>query len=468
MLAEPPYLYETYYALEWLIRIGALAIVPLRRSPGTAAGWLLLIFFLPVPAAVLYFFIGRPRFSGGRERRCRELHPFYADLANRLETAAGADAGETGAFAQTLGRMPAAGGNTIELLDDYDATIDRLAADIAAAQRTVDILVYIYADDPIGRRIAAELAAAVRRGVRCRVMFDPVGSHRWRKGTLALLRGAGVDVREALPVRLLRRRSRADMRNHRKLFAIDGTVGYAGSLNLVAKDFRPGVTNRELVARVTGPAVASIAATIAGDWALEAAGPPRPDPVAIPQATGTARLQLLPSGADHPLEGFETLLVWQLHRARTRVVMVTPYFIPDEDVIGAMRSAVARGVTVDLVVSEVVDQRLVHYAQCSYFEELLTAGIHIHRYRHFLLHAKNACIDDTLGIVGSSNVDLRSFQLNEEASLLLHDAEAIAQLQRIQHGYVAASDRLHLPEWRARPQVQRLLENTARIMSPLL
>ena len=160
--------------------------------------------------------------------------------------------------------------------------------------------------------------------------------------------------------------------------------------------------------------------------------------------------------------------MWQIHRACHRVVLVTPYFIPDEDVIGAMRSAAARGVTVDLVVSTVVDQQIVHLAQCSYFEQLLADGIRIHRYRDFLLHAKNASIDGKLGVVGSSNVDLRSFQLNEEASLLLHDAASIAQLERIQAGYLAASDPLTLEEWRARPRLSRLPENIARIMSPLL
>ena len=169
-----------------------------------------------------------------------------------------------------------------------------------------------------------------------------------------------------------------------------------------------------------------------------------------------------------PLEGFETLLVWLLHRACEHVVLVTPYFIPDEDVIGALRSAAARGVKVDLVVSQIVDQQIVHLAQCSYFEQLLDAGIHIHEYRDFLLHAKNASIDGALGIMGSSNVDLRSFQLNEEASLLLHDPACISALQALQAGYLEGSDELDLASWRARPRLRRLPENVARLISPLL
>lgn len=462
-------LYFVWYLAEWLIRFGALAVVPLRRSPAAAAGWLLLIFFIPGPGLLLYLLIGRPRFPAARQRRSRELRPFIADVTRRLEEGRDdRDQGEIERFAEALGRMPCTQGNSIELIDDYDGFVDRLAGDIRRATRTVDILVYIFADDAVGQRLAAELGQAVRRGVRCRVMFDAIGSHRWRRGTLRLLRDAGVEVREALPVRWLRRRDRADMRNHRKLFVIDGTIGYAGSQNLVAKDFRPGVVNRELVARVDGPVVAEMAAVISADWSMEDNGPSLPSPVVIPAAAGGARLQLLPSGAEYPLEGFETLLVWQIHRARRRVVLVTPYFVPDEDVIGALRSAATRGVAVDLVVSAVVDQQIVHLAQCSYFEELLAAGIRIHRYRGFLLHAKNASIDDALGVVGSSNVDLRSFQLNEEASLLLYDADAIRRLQAIQESYIAASDQLQLAAWRARLRRQKLLENIARIMSPLL
>ena len=457
-----------WYVAEWLIRIGAVCIVPLRRAPAATTSWLLLIFFFPGAGLLLYLFIGRPRFPAARQRRWRTLHPFYLDVATRLEAAAGCDADEIVRFAKTLGRMPCVGGNTVELIDDYDDVIDRLAADIDTAQTQVDLLVYIYADDAVGQRIAAALARAVARGVRCRVMFDPVGSHHWRRGTWRLLRAAGVEVREALPVHLLWRRSRADMRNHRKLFVIDGTIGYAGSQNLLAKDFRPGIVNRELVARVTGPAVASMAMVVGGDWEIEGSGPPTPTPVIIPASTGSARAQLLPSGADFPLEGFETLLVWQLHRAVRRVILVTPYFIPDEDVIGAMRSAAARGVQVDLVISQVVDQRIVHLAQCSYFGELLAAGIRIHQYRDYLLHAKNVSVDGALGVVGSSNVDLRSFQLNEEASLLLYDMAAIARLEAIQAAYIAASDPLDAKAWQARPRLRRLPENIARIMSPLL
>ena len=458
-----------WYGAEWIIRIGALALVPLRRSPAAARAWLLLIFFLPVPGLLLLLAIGRPSFPGWRRGRFRRLLPYFDQTAAWLLPHAARldEAAPIAELALHLGHMPATGGNRVELIDDYDAVIDRLVADIDAARHSVHILVYIFANDAVGQRVAAALGRAVARRLEVRVMFDPVGSGRWRRGTRAMLRAQGVDMREALPFRMLRGRTRRDMRNHRKLFVIDGRIGYAGSQNIIARDFRKGIVNRELVARVTGPVVASMDALVRGDWAMETGSLPAHPPL-IPEPTGDAQAQLLPSGALYPLHGFETLLVWQIHQARERVVMVTPYFIPDDDVLGAMVAAVARGVTVDLVVSRVVDQPLVNLSQSSFYADLLERGVRINLFPDYLLHAKNLSIDGRLAVVGSSNVDLRSFQLNEEASLLLYDAASIARIEAIQQGYLAKSERLDPLHWQQRPRLRKLGENIARLMNSLL
>lgn len=463
--------FETvFYIIEWIIRLGALAVVPLRRTPAASRGWLLLIFFLPAPGLLLFLAIGRPRFPAWRVARFRTLRPFFDAIATRLETAAPSrphDAEAITTLAQRLGRLPAVAGNHVELIDDYDAVIDRLVTDIDAARHHVRLLVYIFANDATGGRVVAALGRAVARGVTCQVMIDPVGSYRWIRKTTRALRVVGVEVREALPFRILRGRTRRDMRNHRKLFVIDGTIAFAGSQNIVARDFRPGVVNRELVARVTGPVVAEMEAVVRADWYVETETMPVDDLV-IPPVTGTACAQLLPSGPEYPLEGFETLLVWQLHQAREQVTIATPYLIPDEDVLGAMRTAVARGVAIDLIVSAVVDQPLVNLAQCSYYDDLLRSGVRIHLFRDELLHAKNVSIDRSLAIIGSSNVDLRSFQLNDEVSLLLFDPDSLASVTALQLGYLEHSDRLDLDQWRRRPAPRKLLENIACLVGPLL
>lgn len=465
-----PTLGEAYYVLEWLIRLAMLAVIPFRRSPAATTSWLLLIFFLPLLGLLLFLAIGAPRFPRWRTARFRLLHPFFKRTANRLEQAAppaSSNPADISNLALRLGYLPASGGNAVELLEDYDTTVDRLIADIDGARRHVRILAYIFADDRTGMKVIAALQRATQRGVSCHVLFDPVGSHKWRKRVQRRLEEAGVSVRAALPFRLLRARTRRDMRNHRKLFVIDGEIGYAGSQNVVSRDFRPGVVNRELVARVRGPAVAAMNAVFLGDWYLETQDLLEPDP-AIPETAGPSTLQILPSGADYPLESFQALLTWQVGEARREVVIVTPYLIPDEGLLAALRTAVLRGVKVRIIVSTVVDQWLVRLAQDSYYDELLRSGVSIYGYRHELLHAKNVRIDGRLGIVGSSNVDIRSFQLNQEVSLLLLDPESVEQLANIQHRYLAQSDVISRKEWRRRSGLRKLAENGARLVSPLL
>ena len=458
-----------YEVLEWAIRIGALVVIPFKRK-ATAAAWLLFLFLLPIPGLLLFLAIGQPRFPRWRTERFEKLRPYFNSVSRALRGTSPEKLGsvaDTAKLALRLGAFPPLAGNSIELIDDYDAVIRRLIDDIDAAQSTVRLLIYIFADDAVGQSVISSLGRAVRRGVRCEVLLDPVGSRPWIRGTIDSLKREGVATRQALPFHWLRGRTRRDMRNHRKLFVIDGVVGYAGSQNIVARDFRPGVVNKELVARVTGPIVSALEALIVMDWCLETNETP-PDLQLASAKCGTAVLQLLPSGADYPLEGFQTLLVWQLHEARKKAVIVSPYFIPDQDVVGALQTAAARGVEVDILVSKVVDQRLVNLAQRSYYDELLACGVRIHEFRDHLLHAKNVSVDGNLGIVGSSNVDLRSFQLNEEVSLLLLDHSSVASLEKIQRGFLKQSDRIDLDQWRRRGHPAMFAENIARLCAPLL
>jgi cardiolipin synthase len=474
MMSMLPPLGEAYYVLEWIIRLAMLAVVPFRRSPAATTSWLLLVFFLPLAGLLLFLAIGAPRFPRWRTARFKQLLPFFEQVAERIAQAAppAADTpSDIANLALRLGKLPASGGNALELLEDYELVIDRLIADIDGARCHVRILAYIFADDLTGNRVIAALQRATQRGVACHVLFDPVGSNKWRKGLQRRLQEAGVTVRAALPFRLLGARTRRDMRNHRKLFLIDGEIGYAGSQNLVSRDFRPGVINRELVARVTGPAVTAMNAVFLGDWYLETEDLIEPDPTPAPidaEPADAATLQVLPSGADYPTESFQALLTWQVDVARSEVVIVTPYLIPDESLLAALRTAVMRGVDVRIIASSVVDQWLVRLAQDSYYDELLRSGVRIHTYRDELLHAKNVRIDGRLGILGSSNVDIRSFQLNEEVSLLLLDPQSIAALEQIQRRYIAQSDEISRAEWRHRDRIRKLAENGARLVSPLL
>jgi cardiolipin synthase A/B len=463
----PTLSWETLYGVvEWVIRIGALVVVPFRRK-FTAAAWLLMIFFLPIPGLILFLMIGQPRFPKERIDRFKELRPCFEEVADALRNSEPRYRSAAAEFAERLGQFPATDGNQVDLIDDYDEVIARLIEDIDSAKRSVFLLVYIFADDKVGLSVIEALGRAVSRGVDCRVLIDPVGSLHWVRGTVKRLCDLGVRTRRTLPLRLIRGVTRRDMRNHRKLFIVDGRIGYAGSQNIVTKDFRPGITNRELVARCCGPVVAEMEAVFLGDWYLETGMAP-PGSIKPSPTEGGAVLQLLPSGPEYPMQGFETLLVWQIHQARERAIIATPYFIPDQDVIAAFLTAAARGVEVDLVLSRVVDHPIVNLAQRSYYGDLLRAGVRIHLFNKFLLHAKNVTIDGELAIVGSSNVDLRSFTLNEEVSLLLHDPASVAALEAVQRSYIVDSELLDYDGWTKRGRAIMVAENLARLVSPVL
>ena len=466
-----------YVIAEWAIRIVMLIVVPLRRPPGAARGWLVAVFFIPIPALVIYLLIGRPTYPRWRRKRFRKARQMLAiatDEINHSEFCSRPALPETYAPAaklvENLGQFPILGGNKIKLLADYDGVIDKLVTDINRADHHVHILTYIFANDRTGSKVIDALKDAAKRGVECRVLIDALGSRRCSRDIIDQLTSGGVHVARALPVTFLRRRSaRADLRNHRKIAIIDGTIGYIGSQNIIDAEFAAGLSNRELVVQVGGPVVLEMQAVFAVDWFLETGQVL--DEAAFfrhRHGEGSTIAQLLPSGPDYPVAGAGRLVVALIHSARRRIVITTPYFIPDIALVQALETAVMRGVEVNLVLSKATDSILVGLAQRSYYEQMLRAGITIYLYRDGLLHGKHIMIDELISVIGSTNIDIRSFQLNAEASLILYDEKVANMLDEEQYKNIAASDRLTPESWNQRPRPVKLVENIVRLVSPLL
>jgi cardiolipin synthase len=374
-------------------------------------------------------------------------------------------------LAENLGDFQIFPGNAIELLDDYQGAIDRIVSDIDAAVHHVHLLYYIFADDRTGNHVADALARAVGRGVSCRVLMDGRGSKACLASMGGKLRRAGVEVVTLLPARWWRRwtSGRIDLRNHRKIVVVDGRVGYVGSQNMIDPDFKKPLVYEEVVVRVAGPVVAELQAVFLADRLIETEEPVR-HPLMFPDvpAMGTCAAQVLPSGPGYPHENNQRFIVSLLHAATRRVVITSPYFIPDDPFIQAMTTAVLRGVEVHLVVSQQIDQYLVGLGQRSFYDELLEGGVRIHSYATRFLHAKHVSIDDSIALIGSSNMDIRSFMLNAEVMLVIYDRGVVAELRRIQERYFAGSVEVTKEAWRGRRKVYRVLENTARLADSLL
>jgi cardiolipin synthase len=466
-----------YLVSEWSIRLVMLVYVPQRRPAAASRTWLLFIFLLPWPGLVLYVLFGRIALPARRvamqERASRFIRHAQAQIGARvaIQPELPPALEPIPAQAQKLGDFEVFSGNSVEILTDYRETIDRLIVDIDTAQRNVHLLFYIFAPDTTGRRVFDALARARSRGVECRVLMDAVASRRGIEQLAPAMRHLGIDVQSMLPVGPFRRTAaRFDLRNHRKIAIIDGRVGFAGSQNIVNPDFVKGYPNEELMARVTGPVVAQLQAAFLADHYFETGEVfDRLETFPDLEETGNIPGQLVPSGPGYTSENGRELIISLLFAARSRVVITTPYFVPDEPFLHAIRAASQRpGVEVHLILSMHANQLISQLAQRSYYEDLLNAGISVHLYRPRFLHAKHLTIDDHIALIGSTNMDIRSFALNAEINLLMYGPAVVRQLRAVQERYFSESDLLSASVWSPRPLTAKVIENTARLMDSFL
>jgi len=466
-----------FFVSEWVIRLAMLVVVPFRRTPAAAKGWLLLIFFEPWVGLLLYFLIGRAKLPRRRRERVAQLPQAMGRVIGRLashsnvfQPSVDSALSQAVTLAERLGQSPILGGNDVDLLVDYQDLFNRLVADIDQAKNHVHLLFYIFEDDHATAPVIQALARAVQRGVGCRVLADAIGSRSGIRRMYPRLAALGITVQAMLPLSLLPwRKARVDLRNHRKIAVIDGRIGYTGSQNLVAADFKEGISYEDLMARVTGPVVLELQYVFAADWYLETNEVLDSETeFPAPAMAGNVPAQVLPSGPDFPTQNNQRLSVSLVHGARKQVVLTTPYFIPDEPLLQAMQTASLRGVDVHLIASEKGDHPVVALAQESYYEELLEAGVQIHLYRKNFLHAKHMSIDDSVAVIGSSNLDIRSFNLNAEVMLMIYDHQLTARLAAEQERYFSNARLLTLPQWAERPFLRKFAQNLARLLSPLL
>lgn len=469
---------ELYSASEWMIRLAMLFYVPYRRDAAAARAWLLLIFFLPWAGLALYALFGRaylPRQRLARQHTVNEAIDRLegrAQLAPQIREDMPPELRPAFDLTNSLSAFSVVGGNRFRFIHDYHGAIDELIASIDQARGLVHLMYYIYADDAVGHKLSAALIRAARRGVHVRVLMDAIGARDGLKMQAPLLRAAGIEVIALLPFRLFgANRLRPDLRNHRKIAVIDGETAFFGSQNIVSPTANKGLTNEEMVVRATGPIVRQLHAVLLGDRYLETADlPPEitlPDTPA-PVSSQSAYARVLPSGPGYRVDITENVMVALMYAAVSRVTLTTPYFIPSQQFVGAMCNAARRGVAVRLIVDRESNKPFVQLAQESYYDELLEAGVRIHGYYGNFLHAKLMSVDGNVALIGSSNLDRRSFELNEEVSVLIYDRDVAADLWEIERGYLEKSAAIDPALWPRRSATRRLLQNAARLFDALM
>jgi cardiolipin synthase A/B len=468
-----------YVASGWAVALVMLPLLARRYDASKAWAWLVILLAFPVLGLVFFTMFADNPFGRLRRRRyalevlegrrrLAPIRPFIVRQPTR-DQLWGIDR-----LTQNVGGLEPVAGNDAQVMADEQEMMDRLIADIDTAARHVHVTMYIFADDSTGRRVAAALAAAAQRGVQVRVLADAVGSWGLFKRLAPWMLEQGVDVRPALPVNALRRRIfRFDIRNHRKLVVIDGTIGHIGSRNLIDPDYGRKDLGpfRELMVRCVGPIVRQLQLSFLEDWHLETdqtLDDPTVFPAPPPEGQGPHVMQALPSGPMYPSAPVRDVAVAAIHAAHDRVILTTPYLVPDDASMLALRLAAGRGVRVDVVASYKSDAPLAAAAGRACFGTLLEGGVNVYLHRYRLVHTKALTIDNSLAMIGSANFDHRSFRLNMETNLLVYSQPLVAQIAAVQERYIRVSDKLDYQKWCSRAWHACLLDDLAKMIGPII
>ena len=472
-----------------------LRVLYKQKNVGTTFAWLIILFLFPLLGTVIYLLIGEPRLGTARAKRSDEMNRFYRGFADKYLADVYLDVGHTlkphyygisKVAARTTG-LGATQSNAVTLLSTTDSIVEQMLADIEAAEHSCMLAFYII--EPKGR-IETLLEAVIRaanRGVDCAILADGVGSSGFFSSDwIERLRDAGVEVEPALPVGLLRSLfTRTDLRNHRKILVIDSKIGYTGSFNLVDPSlFKQGSGVGEWVdvmMRCTGPMVLELSAVFFADLAVEDDDNLQgiqqyltehqdriPKLLPDKMRQGDVVAQVIPSSPDQSSHVIYETIISAIHAATHQITITTPYFVPDEPLLMALTVAAKRGVEVTLIVPAKVDSLMVRYASRAYYPMLLAAGVKIAAFEGGLLHAKTMTVDDDYALFGTVNMDMRSFFLNLEISLAIYDRETTAEIYALQQGYLADSSYISVKAWQQRSKWWLLVENTVRLVSPLL
>ena len=469
-----------------LVVLGLVVRVISRDLPTpTIVSWIAVLVLLPYIGPGLYLLFGEHRLAETRTRRSRMLleptkiwmqslsarHP--VNWTDTSDTARGLQR-----LVQEVNGYPTTSGNELRLYHNAIESLESVIYEVENAKTSIHLLFFIWSEGGLIDRLASALPDAARRGVVCRLLVDQVGSRRFLASNAAnSLRARGVEVVASLPVSVWRVwAQRLDLRNHRKIVVIDGRIGFTGSLNAAdpahfKQQLRVGQWVDTMV-RLEGPAVEALNLMFLRDWRLDTGAPV--DELAASGdlteqgARGSADVQVIPSGPDLPENGIHEVVLSLVYAARRKLTITTPYFIPSEPLLIALNCAAMRGVDVTLIVPAKLDSKLAQFAGDASIASLCSSGVKVAQFSGGLLHAKTVTIDDEISLIGTLNMDMRSFFLNFEVSILVYDQAFTGQLAALQASYLAGCKLLNLRLWESRSRLRKGAERVARVVSPLL
>ncbi len=477
-------LLETVYLL--LVLLVCLRIVHDTQNTPKTIAYLLLTIFVPIAGALFYFSFGinyRKRRMYSKKLIQNEV--FAERLRSRLLDTSlenWEQASKEVRYNKELTRLllndsitsPITSGNRVTILKNGEEKFPEVFAALEAAERFIHLEYYIYEDDQIGNRIKEILIKKAGEGVKIRFIYDDFGSRRVRRRIAPQLRAAGVEAYPFHTVRIWALANRLNYRNHRKLIIVDGKVAFTGGINIGDRYCnRPEdpLYWRDTHLKLEGDGIFFLQYLFMCDWNFCSGQTLVPEPAYFnyPQkAPGDKLVQIAASGPDSPTPLILYSLLQIINLARREILITTPYFIPGESLLHALIVASLSGVSVKLIVPDTSDSRWVNAAARSNYTDLLEAGIEVYLYRRGFVHAKTIVTDANVSVIGTANMDHRSFDLNFEVNTLIYDEETANELRMLFYEDLNDCTRIDPVKWEQRPVYKQLFEKVARLLSPLM
>ena len=479
--------YVTLVVIYEIIKVVAIVHVLMdNRQPVKTMAWAMVIYFVPVAGLVLYLFFGL------NTRREKLISQRSLDQLTRRSMLGFVDQTDMQVperykqmvelFVNENSSLPFKN-NKVELFTNGYSFFLSLIADIGRARHHIHVDVYIFENDALGRLVRDVLIDKARQGVEVRVIYDDVGSWSTDSEFFEQMRDAGVEVSPFLPVRFPQFAGKVNYRNHRKIFVIDGEVGYVGGYNIATRYVkgRDGMSWRDTMVRLTGNGVYGIQCTFLIDWyfvdrtmisSRDYYPPLSSAPVkgSISQVVNSCISQVVNSSPSSPYPSIMHGYVRALIEAQRYVYIQTPYFMPTESVLVAMKTAAIGGVDVRLMVPRKGDAHVVAWASRTYLREIMEAGVKVYMYSGGFLHSKILVADDSMATCGSTNVDFRSFENNFESNVFFYDADTAVRFRKMFEVDITSSVLLNsLPPERLQVSFfARLWESITRLLAPVM
>jgi cardiolipin synthase len=473
-------LLESFFStmVSWILLLAVVATIVVvvmdNRSPVKTLAWLLVLVFLPVVGLVLYFFFGRDtrkeKLIGKKGYSRLTKYPMMEYQLQKSFQMEQMKHPLMNFCHKVNGALPFEG-NRIRLLHDGYSMLQALLQAIVRAEHHIHVEFYIFEDDAVGRLVRDALMDKARQGVEVRVLYDDVGCWKVSHSFYDEMREAGVEVRGFLKVRFPRFTSKVNYRNHRKMVIVDGHIGFIGGMNIALR-YVKGVswgTWKDTFMQVEGKGVYGLQTAFLTDWYAT-------DHSLITSSRyfpelgvyGDALMQVVTSDPIGKWRDIMQGLLLAITSAHRYFYIQTPYLLPTEPILMAMKTMALAGVDVRIMIPARGDSRWVHWASMSYLDELMEAGVKIYRYQRGFLHSKLMVSDDEVSTIGSTNVDFRSFEHNFEVNAFMYDHTSALMLKELFLSDQKDAELLSLKSWRMRPWYQKVVESVIRLFAPLL